>query len=250
MIILISIWLFITAKPTTDGQLVITPTYTVSCPIRPTPLSANWSSFQHTPLAALSDPPPHCQPTSHHSNIPHWPHHQLHHPIVRWPVITQTIPSANWSPLQCTLFTAPSAPPPHCRPTGHHSNIPCQLPHQPCHLIVSQLVITPMYPVGHPISPTTPLSADWPSPKPYHQLTGHHSNIPCWPPHQPVGQLVITLTYPVSHPIVSWLVITQTTLLADWSSLQCTLSATPSAPPPHCWLTGPHHSNIPCWLPH
>ena len=92
------------------GQLVTTPMYPVGCPINPTTLlSADWSSPQHTPLAA------------------------------------------------------PSAPPPHCWPTGDHSNVPCRPPHQPHHPSVGRLVITPTYPVSHPISPTTPLSADWSS---------------------------------------------------------------------------------------
>ena len=95
----------------TIGQLVIIPTYSVDRPIRPTtPLSADWSSLQHTLLAT---------------------------PL-----------SANWSSLQCTLLANPSAPPPHCLPTGHHPN---------------QLVIIPTYPIGHPISPTTPLLANWSS---------------------------------------------------------------------------------------
>ena len=73
MIILISIWLFNMAKLTTVGQLVITPTYTVSHPISPTTsLLANWSLLYHTPLAASSAPPPHCWPTGHQSNIHCW----------------------------------------------------------------------------------------------------------------------------------------------------------------------------------
>ena len=167
MIILIPIWLFNTAKPTTVGQLVITLTYTVSHPIRPTtPLLANWSSFQHTLLATPSAPPP----------------------TVSWLVITPTYPiscpisptpplSADWSSFQHTPSATPSPPPSHCQPTwlspqhtlstapsatlphcwltGHHSNIPRWPPHQPHHPTVSQLVFT------------------W----------THHSNIPCRPPH-------------------------------------------------------------------
>ena len=142
------------------------------------------------------------------------------------------------------LSAAPSAPPPHCRPTGHHSNVPCRPPHQPHRPTVGRLVITPTYPVGrlvitptypvgHPISPATPLSADWSSLQ--HTLSAAPSTPPphCWP------------TGHHSDHTVSRLVITQTILSADWSSLQCTLLAAPSAPPPHCRPTG-HHSNIPC----
>ena len=134
----------------TVGRLVITPT----------PLSADWSSLQHALLAIPSDPPPHCQLTGHHSNMPcRLPGHysnipcQLtgHHsnPTVGHPISLTTPLLATWSPLQHTLLADPSAPPPHCRLTGHHSNP-----------TVGRLVTPPTYPVGHPISPTTPLSAD------------------------------------------------------------------------------------------
>ena len=64
--------------------------------------------------------------------------------------------SANWSSLQHTPSAAPSAPPPHCWLTGHHSNLPCQL-------------------TGSHSNPTIGQPHYWP--------TGHHSNIHCWPPH-------------------------------------------------------------------
>ena len=100
------------------------------------------------------------------------------------------------------LLATPSAPPPHCQPTGHCSNIPC-------------------WPTGHHsiptvdwlVNPPTPLSADWSSLQhtlsanwsPFHphcRPTGHHS-IPT------VSRLVITPTYPVS-----WLVTTPSPLSA------------------------------------
>ena len=79
----------------------------------------------------------------------------LHHPTVGRLVITPTPLSADWLPLQHTLSAAPSAPPPHCRLTGHHSNP-----------TVGQLVTTSTYPVGQLVT-----------------LTGHHLHLPCWPPH-------------------------------------------------------------------
>ena len=158
------------------------------------------------------------------------------YPVGR-PISLTTPLSADWTSLQCTLSAAPSAPPPQCRLTGHHPNIPHRQPHQPHHPTVGQLVITPMYPVGHPINPITPLSADWSSPRPHRQLTGHH-------PNHTVGQLVITHIYPISCPISP-----TTPLLANWSSPTHTPLATPSAQPPHCRPTG-DHSNIPCQPPH
>ena len=138
---------------------------------------------------------------------------------------------------------------PHCWLSDHHSVFHHRLPHQPHHCTVGRLVITPTCPVGCPIRPTTPLSADWSSlrhallavpsvPPPHCWLTGHHSN-------PTVGHLVTTPTYPVGHPIspisptvgqlvttptdpVGQLVITPTPLSADWSSLQHALSAVPS----------------------
>ena len=126
-------------------------------PCRPTGhlqhiLSADWSSLQ-----------PHCRPPGHLSNISCRPPHQPHYPTVGRLVNPSTPLSADWSSLQ-----------PHCRPTGHHSNIPCRptghlsnISCQPTghHSIptVGCLVTSPTYPVGHPISPTTPLSATWSS---------------------------------------------------------------------------------------
>ena len=103
------------------GQLVITPMYPVSRPIRPTNRTVGWLVM--TPMYSVGHP---INPT--------------------------TLLLANWWSLQHTLLAAPSTPSPHCWPTGDH----------PKHT-VSQLVITPMYPVGRPISPTTPLWADWSS---------------------------------------------------------------------------------------
>ena len=140
--------------------------------------------------------PPHCRPTGHHPHIPHQLLHQPHHPTVGRLVITQTTPSADWS-----------SPEPYCWPTGHHPHIPRRLPHQPHHPTVGRLVITPMYPVGHPINPTTPLLADWSSPT--HTPSAAPSAPPphCWPtghhPKHTVSQLVITPTYPVGRPISS-----------------------------------------------
>ena len=125
------------------------------------------------------------------------------------------------------LLATPSAPPPHCWPTGHHSNMPCwptghhsNIPcwpsHQP-HPTVGQLVTTPIYPVGHPISPTTPLSADWSPLQPHCWPTCHCVNIPC----QLTGHHSIPT---VSHPISP-----TTPLLANWSPVQPTLLAAPSA---------------------
>ena len=121
-------------------------------------------------------------------------------------------------------------------PVGHPINPITQLSADPLphHFTVGRLVPTPIYPVGHPINPITPLSADWSSPKTNRWPTGDHSNVPCWPPHQPhhpsVGRLVITPTYPISRPISP-----TTPLSADWSSLQCTLSANPL---PHHFTVG------------
>ena len=71
--------------------------------------------------------------------------------------------------------------------------------------------------------------------------TGHHSN-------PTVGWLVTTPTCPVSRPINP-----TTPLSANWSPLQHTLSAAPSAHHPTVsqlvTLTG-HHLNLPCRLPH
>ena len=69
---------------------------------------------------------------------------------VTQPLFCTTPLSADWSPLQHTLSAAQSSPPPNCWPTGRPSNP-----------TVSQLVTTPTSPVSHPISPTTPLSANW-----------------------------------------------------------------------------------------
>ena len=124
------------------------------------------------------------------------------------------------------LSATPSAPPPHCQPTGHHS-IPT----------VSRLVnpSTPLLADWSSLQHT--LSADWSPLHPHCQPTGHLSNIPCRPTghhaNPTVGQLGTTPTYPVGR-----LVITPTPLSAAWSPLQHTLSAAPSAPPPHCRPTG------------
>ena len=53
--------------------------------------------------------------------------------------------------------------------------------------LIDQLVITPMYPVSHPISPSTPLSANWSS----LELT--------------------TATYPVGQPVTSAIVVQSAT---------------------------------------
>ena len=194
MIILMSILLFNRANSKHVGWLVIT-----SCPVgcpntpladwlavqhalaavvsSPTTLLAIWSSLCLPPLAAPSAPPPHHQQTGHPSNIPCWQPHQPHHPTVgqqvtpptypdSCPIIPSTRLSANWSPLQHTLSAAPSDLPPHCRPTGHHSNISCWLPHQPHHPTVSWLVTTSTSPAGQLVT-----------------LTGHHLHLPCQPPH-------------------------------------------------------------------
>ena len=124
------------------------------------------------------------------------------------------------------LSAAPSAPPPHCQLTGHHS-IPT----------VGRLVIAPAYPVSRLVIIPSPLStdrsllqhtlsADWSPLQPHCRPTGHHS-IPT------VSRQVIAPAYPVSQ-----LVIIPSPLLADWSSLQ-----------PHCQPTG-HCSSVPCWLPY
>ena len=112
------------------------------------------------------------------------------------------------------LSAAPSAPPPHCRLTGHHS-IPT----------VGQLVIAPTYPIGQLVITPSPLSATPSAPPPHCWPTGHCSNIHCWP------------TGHHSIPTVGQLVITPSPLLADWSLLQHTLSAAPLAHQPHCRLT-------------
>ena len=216
-------------------------------PCRPThypttQLPADWSSLHCTLSVAPSASPPHCRLTGHNSNVPCRP---THYPT--------TSLSADWSQLQCTLSAAPSTPPPQCRPTGHHPNISRRPPHQPHHptvgrpiapplhcrptghhpkQTVGRLVITPTYPVGRPINPITPLSADWSSPKTNRRPTGDHSDVPCRPPHQPhhptVGRLVITPTYPVGRPINP-----TTSLSADWSSPKQTvgrLVITPTYP--------------------
>ena len=124
---------------------------------------------------------PHCWLSGHHSVFHHQLPHQPHHPSGGRLVITPTPLSVDWSPLQHTLLAAPSAPPPHCRPTGRHSNIPCWLPHHPHHPTVGQLV-TPPTPLSADWSPLQhPLSAAPSSPPPHCQPTGHHSNIPCRP---------------------------------------------------------------------
>ena len=123
------------------------------------------------------------------------------------------------------LSATPSAPPPHCRPTGHCSNIPCQLTGHHSNPAVSQLVITP-----------TPLSADWSLLQPNCQPTGHHSN-------PTVGQLVIASTPLLAdwsllqHTLSSDWSLLPHTLSADWSPLQHTLSAAPLAHQPHCQPT-------------
>ena len=238
------------------GRLVPTPMYPVGRPISPTtPLSADWSS-----------PKPYCQPTVHHPSISRRPPHQPHHFTVGRLVPTPMYPVGRPINPITPLLADWSSPKTHHRPTGDPSNVPCQPPHHPtagrpispqrhcwptgpnsnvpCRptghhpkQTVGQLVITLMYPVGRPISPTTPLSADRSSPQhtpsaapsappPHCRPTGHH-------PKQTIGQLVITQNKPS----------------ADWSSPQHTPSAAPSAPPPHCRPTG-HHPNIPRWPPH
>ena len=74
-------------------------------------------------------------------------------------VTTPSPLSADWSTLQ-----------PHCRPTGHRSNIPCWLTGHHSNPTVGHLVTTPTYPVGHPISPTVGRLVT---------LTGHHLHLPC-----------------------------------------------------------------------
>ena len=196
MIILMSILLFNRANSSNVGWLVIT-TCSVSCPnapsadwlavqhaleaavSSPTTLLAVWSSLHLPPSAASSAPQPDCWPTGHPSNIACQPPHQPHHPTVSWLVITPTPLLAGWSPLQHTLLADWSSLQPHCQPTGHHSNI-----------LQHTLLATPSSPPPHcqlaghpsnipcqpPISPTTPLLADWSPFQPHCQPTGHHSN--------------------------------------------------------------------------
>ena len=113
------------------------------------------------------------------------------------------------------LSATPSAPPPHCRPTGHQSNP-----------TVSQMVIAP-----------TPLLADW--------SLLQHSLSATWSPLQPH-------CHPTGHhsnPTVSQLVTTPSPLSATPSTPppHCQLTGHHYNMP--CWPTG-HHSNIPCQLPH
>ena len=78
-----------------------------------------------------------------------------------------------------------------------------------------------------------------------HQLPSIHTLLANWSSFQ--CPLSATPSDPPPH---SWPTHqTTTSLLADWSSLQCTLLANPSDPPPHSWPTG-HHSNAPCWPSH
>ena len=137
-----------------------------------------------------------------------WLTGQPFNPTVGRLVITPSPLSADWSTLQ-----------PHCRPTGHHSNIPCRPTGQPFNPIVGRLVITP-----------TPLAADWSSLQ--HTLSADWS--------------------PLQHTLSADWSPLQHTLSADWSSLQ------PHCRPPHqthhptvgrlVTLTG-HHLHLPCRPP-
>ena len=138
--------------------------------------------------ATPSAPPPHCRPTGHHSNYPvgqlvispTYPVSRLvitpTYPVGRL-VITPTPLSAAWSPLQHILSAAPSAPPPHCRPTGHHSNPTVGRLVTTSNPTVGRLVITPTCSVGRPIRPP-----------PHCRPPGHHSNIPCRPTGHQIGR--------------------------------------------------------------
>ena len=135
----------------TVGRLVITPTYPVGRLVTtPFTLSADWSTLQ-----------PHCRLTGHHSYIPCRPTGQPFNPTVSHLVITPSPLVADWSSLQHTLLADWSPLHPHCWPTGHLSNIPCQPTGHHSNPTVGRLVTSPIYPVGRPISPTTPLLADW-----------------------------------------------------------------------------------------